>query len=469
MNMHEWFGIAPEIILLITSCVVMFAHLFCGKAYEARVTYVLAQAGLLAAFWAAIQTWQLSGPIMSGHVILSSFSALSKMAVFLTVVLVFAYSKSYFNHDSRRASEYYLLGLFSVMGMCVLISSGTMLSLYLGLELLSLPLYAMVAIVPSRDVGVEAAMKYFVMGALASGMLLFGMSLVYGSTGTLDLTTVTNQVSTSPHTLLSIGLVFMVVGIAFKFGAVPFHAWLPDVYQGSAQPVVLFIASAPEIAAFGMLVRLLSDLFGQFAFEWQGFMLVMAILSLIVGNIVALVQKDIKRLLGYSAISHVGFIFLAVYANAFPEALYYIFAYVLMTAAAFGVLVVLSHVGADIQNIDDLKGLSKRNPWVAFLMLLVFFSLAGVPPTIGFYAKLSVLMALVNQGALVIAILGLLMSVVGVFYYLRIVKVMYFDEASEPSFAVPKAAGVLLSLNALATWLLGITPGLLMGLCMAVM
>jgi NADH-quinone oxidoreductase subunit N len=241
------------------------------------------------------------------------------------------------------------------------------------------------------------------------------------------------------------------------------------VYQGAAQPAVMFIACAPKLAAFGMLVRLLSDLFGHFSIDWQSYMLVMAVLSLILGNITALVQRNIKRLLGYSAISHVGFIFLAVYAGAFPSALYYVFAYVLMTAAAFGVLVVLSHAGADIQNIDDLKGLSKRNPWIAFLMLLIFFSLAGVPPTIGFYAKLSVLMALVNQGALIVAVLGLLMSVVGAFYYLRIIKVMYFDEATEESFAIPRAAGVLLSLNATATWLLGLTPGLLMGLCLQVL
>ncbi len=451
MNMTEWLGISPEIILLIMSFVVMFAHLFCKPSHEAQVTYVLSQAGLLAAFCAAIKTWTMDGVIMGGHVVMSSFSALLKMGVFVTVLFVFAYAKSYFNHDSKRASEYYMLGLFSVMGMCIMISAGTMLSLYLGLELLSLPLYAMVAIVPSRDLGVEASMKYFVMGALASGMLLFGMSLVYGSTGTLDLVSIAAEMPTASHTLLIVGLVFIVVGIAFKFGAVPFHLWLPDVYQGAAQPVVLFIACAPKIAAFGMLVRLLSDLFGHYAFEWQGFMLVMAVLSLILGNITALVQRNIKRMLGYSAIAHVGFIFLAVYASAFPTALYYVFTYVLMTAAAFGVLVILSHVGADIQQIDDLKGLSKRNPWVAFMILLIFFSLAGVPPTIGFYAKLSVLMALVNDGALSLAILGLLMSVVGAFYYLRIIKVMYFDAATEAPFSIPKVSGALLSLNAVAT------------------
>lgn len=468
MNMNAMWVLAPEILVLLISCVVLLAHLFWPKESEAQATYIFTQAGLLGAAALACKTWSIEGLFWSGHVVASPFTSLMMIAICLTSVFVFAYAKSYFNHDSRRASEYYLLGLYAIMGMFVMVSAGTMLTLYLGLELLSLPLYAMVAIVPSRDVGNEAAMKYFVMGALASGMLLFGMSLVYGSTGTIDLVKLAVDPIESSQTLLLIGLVFIVVGLAFKFGAVPFHLWLPDVYQGAAQPVVLFIACAPKIAAFGMLVRLLSDLFGSYAFEWEGFIFVMALLSLILGNVTALVQKNIKRMLGYSAISHVGFIFLAVYANAFPSALYYVFAYVLMTSAAFGVLVLLSHAGLDVENIDDLKGLSKRNPWIAFLVLLIFFSLAGVPPTIGFYAKLSVLMALVNEGALVAAVIGLLMSVVGAFYYLRIIKVMYFDEATAGPFTISRPASVLLSLNAMATWVLGLTPGLLMGLCLKV-
>jgi NADH-quinone oxidoreductase subunit N len=462
-------AVMPELILLVMSCVVMFAHLFWPKAQEAQATYMLSQVSLIAAAGVALKTWGINGLFWGGHILASPLTTMLKLGIFVTVIFVFAYAKSYFNSDSRRASEYYLLGLFSVMGMCVLVSSGTMLSIYLGLELLSLPLYAMIAIVPSREFGSEAAMKYFVMGALASGMLLFGMSLVYGSTGSLDLVAMAVDPTGTSQTLLLIGLVFIVVGIAFKFGAVPFHLWLPDVYQGAAQPVVLFIACAPKIAAFGMLYLLLSSLFGHMSFEWEGFVFVMAVLSLILGNVTALVQKNIKRLLGYSAIAHVGFIFLAVYAGAFASALYYVFAYVLMTAAAFGVLVILSNAGVEIETIDSLKGLNKRNPWIAFLLLLIFFSLAGVPPTIGFYAKLSVLMALVNEGALLVAVLGLLMSVVGAYYYLKIIKVVYFEDAVEGPFTISRPASVLLSINAMATWLLGLTPGLLMGLCLSVM
>jgi NADH-quinone oxidoreductase subunit N len=402
------------------------------------------------------------------HFVTDNMAVLLKLFVFGITFAIYVYVYEYLIKHHINRGEYYLLSLFSVLGICVLISAHSLLTLYLGLELLSLPLYALVALAKQRNVSSEAAMKYFVMGALASGMLLYGISLVYGATGSLSMDVLSQALieQQSIGLLLMLGLVFMSIGVAFKFGAVPFHLWIPDVYQGASLAVVLFISTAPKLGAFGMLLRIFHELFAGLDMQWQPIFGVMAVLSLLLGNIVAVVQTNIKRMLGYSAISHVGFIFLAIYAGHFSVGLYYVIVYALMTAAAFGILAVLSSQGVEVEEINELRGLDKRHRWLALMMLLVMFSLAGIPPSIGFYAKLTVLNVLVSGNDIFLASLALLMSVVGAYYYLRVVKVMYFDEPmNKDPLNIPMGAQVLLSGHALSTWVLGIFPGPLLTLC----
>ncbi len=458
----------PEIFLATMTCVILLVDLYLPERFR-RVTYVLSQVTLAIAAVLTVSLWDTYYLLMDGHFVSDKLAVVLKTSIFIVGFFIFAYVYDYLRERDIRISEYYILALFSLLGMSVLISAGSLLTLYLGLELLSLPLYAMVAMIQRRETASEAAMKYFVMGALASGMLLFGISLIYGSTGQiyLDVLPVAFNMAEQPDMLLLLGLVFLVIGIAFKFGAVPFHMWVPDVYQGSLHPIILMVSTAPKIAAFGMLARILWDMFGAAPETWQNFMLIMGVLSLLLGNLAAIAQSNIKRMLAYSTISHVGFIFLAIYAGNFSAGAYYVLAYALMTLAAFGVLVVLSQRGVEIEAINDLSGLDKQHRWLAFMMLLIMFSLAGVPPSIGFYAKFVVLSALVDVQAIYIAVFGLIMSVIGAFYYLRVVKVMYFDEPRiSREITVPHGVNALLSMNVLATWILGIIPSSLMAICL---
>jgi len=463
----------PEIFLLTATCLILVISLFVSEQNRTTV-YWLAQVSLvITLFFAYAQVGAEAVTAFSGAYRVDGLSAVLKCWILLIAAGGFLYSRDYINDRRIARGEYYVLGLFAVSGMMIMVSATHMLSLYLGLELLALSQYAMVALYRSNGSASEAAMKYFVLGALASGMLLYGISMVYGATGSLDLLVVhdilagTNERSVGAR----LGLVFVIVGIAFKLGAVPFHMWVPDVYDGAPTSVTLFISTAPKIAAFAMIVRLLVDGLESLATDWQQMFAIMAALSMIVGNLVAIAQTNIKRMLAYSTISHVGFLLLGMIgadAAGYSASMFYAITYAFTTLAAFGVLLCLSNSGFDAVNIDDLAGLARRNKVLAAVMMLAMVSLAGVPPTVGFYAKLSVLRAVVDGGYVWLALLGVIMSVVGAFYYLRIIKLVYFDEPIESSEVSPAGdvtAG--LAINGAAVLVLGVFPSLIMGACIA--
>jgi NADH-quinone oxidoreductase subunit N len=370
------------------------------------------------------------------------------------------------------SGEFFSLVLFATLGMMVMISANHFLTLYLGLELLSLSLYAMVALRRDSVVATEAAMKFFILGALASGFLLYGMSLVYGATGgALDITRVAEviQGGVDNPKVLVVGLVFIIAGISFKLSVAPFHMWVPDVYHGAPTAVVLFIGSAPKIAAFGFIMRLLVEGMGGMAADWQEMLIIIAVLSMLVGNFAAIAQTNIKRMLAYSTISHMGFMLLGIISadnNGYSSAMFYMIVYVVITLGTFGMIMLLSRKEYEVEKIDDFKGLNKRSPWYAFITLLFMLSLAGIPPTVGFYAKLSVLQAVMGVGYIWLAVMAVLFSLVGAFYYLRIIKLMYFDEPESNAAIAPAGdVGLLISTNGMAVLILGIFPQTLMTLC----
>lgn len=461
--------ITPEILVLTMACGILLLDLFLNEKYRA-VTYYLTQATVIGAFCLTLYLWD-STPVLSfsSHFLLDKLAIALKLGALVLTFLVFIYAHDYLRMQKLSFAEFYVLGLFSLLGVMVLASSGSLLTVYLGLELLSLPLYAMVALQRDSKLASEAAMKYFVMGALASGMLLYGISLIYGMTGELGLVQVAHNalgMSVVAHSIIGLGIVFIVVGIAFKFGAVPFHMWIPDIYTGATTATTLFIASSAKLAAFALGARLLFDVFAAFFVEWQSLVLILAVLSLVIGNVVALVQTNFKRLLAYSTIGHMGFVLLAFAAGSLGAGLFYILVYGLMAVAGFAIVIGLSHAGHEAEEIGDLKGLNRAHPWYAFLILLLMFSLAGVPPLVGFYAKLVVLRDLIMAGLMPFAIVAVLISVVGAFYYLRIVKTMYFDEAQElPILSASKPAQIAFSINGLALLGLGIFPGALLAFC----
>jgi NADH-quinone oxidoreductase subunit N len=385
----------------------------------------------------------------------------------------------YGSPNTGDSGEYYVLCLFSILGMMILVSSSSFLSLYLGLELFALPIYALVAFVKKQKEGAEAAMKYFVVGAMASAMLLYGVSLLYGMTGTFEIAKMAEQLSTQPTIpplAISFGLMFVIVGLAFKWGAVPFHMWLPDVYQGAPSSVTLFIGTLPKLAAFGMAMRILVDAFPALHLHWEPLLLVLSFFSLALGNIVAIAQTNIKRMLAYSTIGHVGFLFLGLLAgptSGYSAALLYTIIYALMALGGFGIIVVLSHKGFEAENIADFKGLAVREPLIAFMMMLVLLSLTGIPPLAGFYAKFLVLDALVNAGYVSLAAIALMFSVIGAYYYLRVIKMMYFDDPIEGWSHIFNRVSfkdrALISLNGALLLLLGIFPAYLWNICVNAM
>jgi NADH-quinone oxidoreductase subunit N len=401
----------------------------------------------------------------------------------LAVMVTLVYGRPYaFERDMLRGGELFSLGLFALLGMFVMISGNNFLVLYLGLELLTLSSYAMVALRRDSAVASEAAMKYFVLGAMASGFLLYGLSMLYGATGSLDISTVFKAVASGQikHQVLVLGLVFVVCGLAFKFGVVPFHMWIPDVYQGAPTAVTLMIGGAPKLAAFAMTIRLLVEGLMPLAVDWQQMLMVLSVSSLLIGNLAAVAQTNLKRMLAFSTISQMGFVLIGLLsgvvngntasaANAYSSAMFYVITYVLTTLATFGIILLLAREGFESEEIADLAGLNQRSPLYAGVMAACMFSLAGVPPLVGFYAKLSVLQALIasgQTGAVALAIFAVMMSLIGAFYYLRIVKVMYFDA---PITATTVSAGndvrVVLALNGALILILGMLPGGLMALC----
>lgn len=462
----------PEMVVLAAACLALLADLFFKHRCKS-IAFTISCIGLAIAL--ALNCLYLGGfklLILNGLFISDDIGHIMKIFIYITVLLSFIYSRNYLDERSMPVGDYYVLGLFSTLGMMILVSAHSLLTIYLGLELMSLPLYAMTAIRRTNSDASEAAIKYFVMGAIASGMLLYGISLVYGATGKLDLLDVANAIAVSwqqQNSLLAFAVVFILAGVGFKLAAVPFHMWAPDVYQGAPSSVTLFISTAPKIAALGMAFRLLTIGLIDITAQWQQIILVMSLLSAGLGNLFAVVQTSIKRLFAYSAISHIGYALfgiLAATSAGYSASLYYIVVYALMSAAAFGLIVLMSSQGMEIDHIDDLKGLNKRNPWLACMMLIVMFSMAGVPPTVGFFTKLLVLKALVDVHLTWVAVLGLLFTVIGAYYYLRIVKIMYFEQPvhHEP-IVINGASNVVYSLNCLSLLYLGIFPGALIAAC----
>ncbi len=460
----------PEVVLIAGAFALLMLDLFLSDRQRV-ITHLLALATLAASFFMILADVGGSGTVFNGMFVRDVMANVTKLAILLVSALSLVYAWPYLRERKLYPGEVPVLVMLATAGMMMMVSAGSLVMVYLGLELLALCSYALVALNREDGLSAEAAMKYIVLGSLASGLLLYGMSLVYGATGTLHLDGIHAAIaSTTDRTLLLTGVVFMVAGVAFKLGAAPFHMWLPDVYQGAPTPITLFISSGPKLAAFGMAYRLLESGVGPTAEQWQWLLAGLAAVSLVIGNLIAIAQTNLKRMLAYSTVSHVGFLlvgFAGGGATGYSAALFYAISYALMSAAAFGAIVVLSRQGFEADKIDDFKGLNARNPWQAGLVLCVMASLAGVPPFLGFWAKLVVLGAALKGGFTWLAILGVVCAVIGAFYYLRVIKVMYFDEPvgerqpARQDRVVPFVFGV----NALALLVLGIFWNPIMSWC----
>jgi NADH-quinone oxidoreductase subunit N len=471
INDLDFAAVLPEILLLCGACAVLLGDLFVGDGRR-HVSFWLTQIVLAAAAWSALATMPpVPRGAFAGMVVDDTLADTLKFMSCVAVSLMLFYSRGYSAARGLFRGETFVLALFALLGMMVMIAAGSFVTLYLGLELLSLSLYAMVAMYRTSNAATEAAMKYFVLGALASGILLYGMSMIYGSTGSLDIGVVAKTLATGQgdRTILLFGLVFLVSGVAFKLGAVPYHMWVPDVYDGAPTAVTLLIGTAPKLAAFAFMLRLLAVALGSLWFDWQGMLMVLAVLSMVLGNVVAIAQTSMKRMLAYSSIANMGFMlmgFLAANPSGYSAAMFYAIAYVLTSLASFGMIMLLSREGFEADQLSDFKGLNQRSPWWAFMMLLVMFSLAGVPPTVGFYAKFAVIQAAVDAGFVWLAVVAVLTSVVGAFYYLRVVKLMYFDDATDLAPIDARAdSRWFLSANGLALLAFGIFPQQLLGIC----
>ncbi len=464
----------PEIFVLVMACAILLLDVI---SKQRALSFTLTLLTLVGA--ALITVMSGSGApqyAFGGQFVDDMMADVLKLVSYIAVIAVLVYSRVYLMDRGLFKGEYFVLTLFATLGMMVMISANHFLVLYVGLELLSLSLYAMVALHRENAQATEAAMKYFVLGALASGLLLYGMSILYGLTGTLELTklAVAVHMGVQNPMLLTFGLVFLVAGLGFKLGVAPFHMWVPDIYQGAPSAVTLFIGTAPKLAAFAFTIRILVDGLQPAVVEWQSMLAVMAVLSMAVGNLAAIMQTNIKRMLAYSTISHMGFMLLGILSGTFAGysvSMFYAIVYVLMSLGTFGLVVYLSQNGLEAENLDDFKGLNQRQPWLAALMAMLMFSMAGLPPFVGFYAKLSVLQALVGAGWLWLALVAVLFSLIGAYYYLRIIKILYFDT---PHATVNPLSGqadsrALLSLNGLAVLLLGIAPQPLITLCVYAM
>nr|VFJ98947.1 MAG: NADH dehydrogenase subunit N [Candidatus Kentron sp. H]VFJ99289.1 MAG: NADH dehydrogenase subunit N [Candidatus Kentron sp. H]VFK03759.1 MAG: NADH dehydrogenase subunit N [Candidatus Kentron sp. H] len=478
---------APEIFLLTMIALLLVIDVSLPERYRA-FTYYMVQATLAGVAALVLMAWP-DQPLLrfNGTFVNDPLAAVLKLSIVLVTFFVFVYSKPYLRDRNLFKGEYFILGLMAVLGMLVLVSAHSLLTVYLGLELLSLSLYAMVGLHRESITASEAAMKYFVLGALASGMLLYGMSLLYGVTGSLDLAGIAHYLAGNAgegpmdqaiegelagiHPVLVLGLIFVLIGVAFKLGAAPFHMWVPDVYHGAPTAVTLFIGSAPKIAAFAMLMRLLVEGLGTLADDWTQMLAILAVASMAIGNIIAIAQDNLKRMLAYSTIAHAGFLFLGIVAGTqagFAASMFYVIVYALMAAGGFGMIVLLSRADVEADRLEDFKGLNERSPWYAFLMLILMLSMAGVPPFLGFWAKWSVLRELVNADIIWLAVVAVCFAIIGLFYYLRVVRLMYFDAPQDQTpIRAPVGMRVMISTNALAILALGVYPTALMGICIA--
>lgn len=484
MNNINLLPASPEIFLLVATSLILLVDMFLADS-KRHITYLLSLVTLAICGWISMGDVNAGTTIYTFHNMFVSdpMSSLLKVFSYVAVGLTLIYSRQYATDrgilGSNLGGEFYILALFSLLGQMVMISGNNFLVIYLGLELMSLSLYALVALRRNHTQSTEAAMKYFILGALASGFMLYGISMLYGATGSLDLTEVA-KAAASPvvnKNILVFGVVFLVAGLAFKLGAAPFHMWVPDVYQGAPTAVTLLLGGAPKLAAFAICIRLLVEGLLPLAIDWQQMLTVLAVLSMAIGNITAIAQTNLKRMLAYSTISQMGFMLLGLLAgvvngnvfsaaNAYSSAMFYTITYVLTTLGTFGVILLLARAGFEAENIEDFKGLNQRSPWFAFVMLLLMFSLAGIPPVMGFYGKLSVLQAVLGTGQIWLAVVAVFFSLIGAFYYLRIVKVMYFDEPTDQAKITPTTdMRIALSINGALVLVLGLVPGPLMTAC----
>jgi len=460
-----------EMFLLAMVCVILIADLFVANQNK-TVTYVLVQLTLLGCSLITVSTHQPGvAHLFHGMFVDDLMSDVLKLFAYLAMSMMLVYSRNYLLVRGLFTGEFMALALFALLGMMVMISASHFLTLYMGLEIMSLSLYAMVALQRDSAIATEAAMKYFILGALASGMLLYGMSMLYGATGSLQVNVVSAAIAhgVPNQDLLVFGLVFVVAGLAFKLGVVPFHMWVPDVYHGAPTAMTMLIGSAPKLAAFAFVMRILVEGMQPLVVHWSGMLEILAVLSMALGNIVAISQTNIKRMLAYSTIAHMGFMLLGILSGnleGYGAAMFYAVIYVLMSLGGFGMIMLLSREGFEADTLNDFKGLNQRSSWLAFMMMILMFSMAGIPPTVGFYAKLSVLSAVVNAGHIPLAVFAVLISLIGAFYYLRIVKLMYFDapESHVPIILQPDSS-ILISFNGMAVLLLGIIPGNLIWVC----
>lgn len=465
----------PELFMSGAILVILMLDAFLSEA-KRGLHYGLALLTLAGCAVLQVQTYS-AVPVhtFSGMFVSDALSSMVKLAMYASTAMVLVYSRQYIADRGLLRGEFFSLALFALLGMNFMVSASHFLSLYMGLELLSLSLYSLIALQRDSVQATESAMKYFVLGALASGLLLYGISMIYGATGTLDLALVAKAVKshTANDMLLVFGLVFIVAGLCFKLGTVPFHMWVPDVYQGSATAVTLMIGAAPKLAAFVFVLRILVQGLESMVADWQAMLALVAVLSMAIGNITAIAQTNIKRMLAYSTISHMGFLLLGLLAgtpDGYAAALFYSLIYVLMSMVSFGILMGLSRAGFECETLDDLKGLNSRNSWYALLMLLTMFSMAGVPPLAGFYAKFAVIKAIADIHLYWLAIVAVMMSLIGAFYYLRVVKNIYFDEAQDSAAIVMRAdMKLVLSVNAIALLVLGMMPESVIELCIQAM
>ncbi|CDG83953.1 NADH-quinone oxidoreductase subunit NuoN [Janthinobacterium agaricidamnosum] len=485
MNNTNLIPLYAEIFLLIAASAILLIDMFLSEG-KRSITYVLSLltlavcAGLtLVDFNAGTTVYTFNNMFVS-----DPMSNLLKLCTYGAVALTLIYSRSYAGDrnmlSGNLGGEFYVLALFAMLGQMVMISGNNFLSIYLGLELMSLSLYALIALRRDNSKATEAAMKYFILGALASGFMLYGISMLYGATGTLDLSLVRQALDggTANPTIMVFGIVFLVAGLAFKLGVVPFHMWVPDVYQGSPTAVTLLLGAAPKLAAFAICIRLLVEGLLPMAKDWQQMLMILAVMSLAIGNLTAIAQTNLKRMLAYSTIAQMGFVLLGLMAgtvggvttgaaNAYSSAMYYIIAYVLTTLGSFGVIMLLARAGFEAEELADFKGLAKRSPWFAVVMSIMMFSLAGVPPMIGFAAKFSVLQAVLGTGQIWLTIVAVMFSLIGAFYYLRVVKMMWFDEPTDSApLAVKADMRIVLSLNGVLVLALGAYPGALLAVCL---
>ncbi len=463
--------VAAEIFLLVMVCFILIVDLLLAKSSKIY-TYLLVQLTLLGCSLITVGTHE-NGVYYAFHgmYVDDLMSDVLKMLSYLGMSMMLVYSRQYLMLRGLFTGEFLVLALFSLLGMNVMISANHFLTLYLGLELLSLSLYAMVALQRDSAIATEAAMKYFVLGALASGLLLYGMSMLYGATGSLELGVISHalQQGVQNKPLLAFGLVFILSGLAFKLGVVPFHMWVPDVYHGAPTAMTMLIGSVPKLAAFAFTARILVEGLQGLVTDWSGMLIVLAIASMALGNLSAIAQTNLKRMFAYSTITHMGFMLLGFISGGiegYGSAMFYTVVYMIMSLGAFGMIMMLSRAGFEADTLNDFKGLNQRSPWLAFMMMLLMLSMAGIPPTVGFYAKFAVLNAIVQTGHTWLAVVAVMFSLIGAFYYLRIIKLMYFDAPeSHVPIVVESDTGLLMTLNGAGVLILGLMPGTLMSIC----